>query len=651
MNKAIQKVGRNSLCPCGSGLKYKKCCFLKETGSQKVLNNRRTDLFDEAQHYFRDGRYAQAIKCYQDILAGNRNHIDAMHYLGIALFQLGDHELAMEHLSKSLSLRPGDAFFQNNMGMVLEENEELAEAEVCYRNALQIDSKNTEARFNLAKLLLALEKNNEATKILAKLAEDVPDDLQIRDLYAESLESNQQAFEAIQVCEEILAEFPDRISTKIIYGSVIASTGRFEEAEKIYRQLCELDQSNRNVWQKRIWWAESQNNLDFAEQLVNEFLALPDLDEPARFGAYRQKATLLRHRESLSESKLWMEKIDPEKLSASDKMLYYGELGQIFEKQKKYSDAFIAYKNCNELRTEYFSVSYSREQEIRNFARLKTVFTDKNITEWKKNQRTPPQIKSKPLFVLGFMRSGTSLVEQILAVHNNISAGGELNFLGAIEEGASKLLNSSLPFPECMLTLSSSTNPSLLETFSSMYYRYLNNYELAGNNSSWVTDKAPLNSIRLGVINLLFPSSPVLHTIRHPLDVCLSTYFTNFRNGHWYSLDIEDTAFYFNQVFELVEHYKKNIPGLNYLPVKYEDLLQEPEQQVRRILNFIGEPYDERCLEFYKSKRVVRTASYAQVNKKLYTSSMYRYKNYRKQIEPIIPVLMPAIESLGYTVE
>lgn len=647
----VKSIGRNEPCYCGSGKKFKKCCFGKKYSGSAITDENNAQLLKQAQQYFQAEQYQQAIDCYQRVLATSANNVEAQHYLGLSLFQAGNEEPALQNLTASLKQSPDNAIYCNNMGMVLSKCGESADAENYYTKALDLDPSNIEAKFNLANLYISCEKNYKAIKILSSLAQENPDDLEISELFAEALEADKQAHEAIDVCSSILEKFPDRTSTKIIYGSVLASIGRYDEAEQIYANLCDTDPDSGSLLLKRAWWAVLQNKIDESEILVEKLLNQRNLDTIIRYGAYRHKAGILKHKKKYTEAKLWLEKINLDELDDGQKILFYSEQGQIFEKTKNYSEAFSAFKMCNTHRKKYFSVEYSHEQEIKNCARLKSVFKEKNVAEWKSKQLYTDQNKQNPIFILGFPRSGTSLVEQILSVHKKISAGGELSFLGFIEKKSAELLNSASVFPECLMGLSGKKNSNILSTFSKKYLNYAEDYNLLEPTSPWLTDKAPLNSTRLGTINLLFPESPIIHAIRHPLDVCLSAYFTNFLHGHWYSLDLEDTAFYFKEVFELIEHYKKNISDLKYIPIKYEDIILDPETSVRRMLEFIGEDYDERCLEFYNSKRVVRTASYAQVNKKLYTSSMYRYKNYRKEIEPIIPILMPVIEKMGYTID
>ena len=163
------------------------------------------------------------------------------------------------------------------------------------------------------------------------------------------------------------------------------------------------------------------------------------------------------------------------------------------------------------------------------------------------------------------------------------------------------------------------------------------------------TDKTPLNEVHMGFIHLMFPEVPIVHLIRHPLDVVMSSFFNDVRHGDYFSTSLETAATHYARSMDIVEQYKQEL-DLNYLPVRYEDIVDDTETNAKKIIDFIGESWDPACLEFYNNKRRARTASYAQVTEKIYTRSVHRYKNYQKFLEPVIPILEPYIERYGYKV-
>lgn len=648
------KIGRNSLCPCGSGLKYKKCCFRKNsTTTTSPVVGANTDLFSQAQAFLQNNQLQQAIKCYQDILAQNENHCDALHYLGVALHQNGESDLAMDYLTRSIELKPDDAMFRNNLGMVLEESGEVIESEKHFKMAVQIDPESIEARFNLARILVAREKSAIALPAIIRLVADQPEDLEIKQLLATAYRNNYQAPEAIGIYESILEKTPADTKTRQQLAETHAVMGQYRHAEEIYEKLCQEEPENNAYLFQRACLAEERNALDAAQQFIRILLGREqELDNKTKHSVFRLKAMLCRRSKKFNEALDWLNRVFVDRLADDEKNLYFAERSAVEDKLGLFEQAFCSYINANEARASFSAVEHSHEEILEQHGKLKQVFSMKAMESWQ--GLVPGSIEKgqgQPLFILGFPRSGTTLTEQILGAHPEVCFGGELPFMSQVEAKVASYLNSNEPFPDCLMALSLSKHKNVLTEIQALYLKKASQLELDNNEAHWFTDKSPFNSERLAMIHLMFPESPIIHVIRHPLDTCLSAFFTSFQRRHWYSLNLEDTAMYFKEIIGLVEHYKAQIADLKYLSVKYEDLVENPEPQVRRMLEFIGEPYDACCLDFHKSKRVARTASYAQVNQKLYKSSMYRYKHYRKQVEPILPILMPVIESLGYTVE
>ena len=162
----------------------------------------------------------------------------------------------------------------------------------------------------------------------------------------------------------------------------------------------------------------------------------------------------------------------------------------------------------------------------------------------------------------------------------------------------------------------------------------------------WFTDKMPLNETHLGLIGLMFPQAPVIHVVRHPLDVVLSVFSNQLTHGFYCANGLETIARHYALIADLVEHYRSNMT-LKYLPIRYEDVVDEQEIHVRRMLSFVGAKFDKACLEFHKNTRYARTASYAQVTEKLYDSSRYRYRKYLAHLKPVIPILEAGDHAAG----
>jgi hypothetical protein len=256
----------------------------------------------------------------------------------------------------------------------------------------------------------------------------------------------------------------------------------------------------------------------------------------------------------------------------------------------------------------------------------------------------------QPIFIVGFPRSGTTMVEQSLSAHPKISAGDELTFINEISNLMPRMLDSPLPYPEALADLWMGDQRQGLDNLRDFYLQRARQLGFIEPGSAWFTDKMPLNEMHLGLIGLIFPEAPIIHVLRHPLDVVLSVFSNHLTHGYYCANALETIAQHYMLIFGLVEHYRREM-ALKYLPVRYEDIVIDQESHMRRITSFIGLPFDEKCLKFHENRRYARTASYAQVTEKLYDTSRFRYRHYLTHLAPVIPILEPAILSLGYTVE
>jgi hypothetical protein len=234
-----------------------------------------------------------------------------------------------------------------------------------------------------------------------------------------------------------------------------------------------------------------------------------------------------------------------------------------------------------------------------------------------------------PVFIVGMPRSGTSLVEQILASHPSVMGAGELRDIGRCAERLKTRLNSTEDYPACLVELDQETASELAE-------QYLERLKSICTDEIRVTDKMPGNFLRLGLVAMLLPGARVIHCRRHPLDVCLSCYFQDFirRSGLSYAFDLQNLGEYHTQYAKLMEHWRHVLP-LRLLEVDYEQLVDEPEKMSRHLVEFCGLPWDPACLEYHKTQRNVWTASSWQVRQPIYTQSVGRWKHYETYLQPL----------------
>jgi hypothetical protein len=238
------------------------------------------------------------------------------------------------------------------------------------------------------------------------------------------------------------------------------------------------------------------------------------------------------------------------------------------------------------------------------------------------------------VFIVGLPRSGTSLIEQIVSAHPDAYGAGELNDIPEIATLIPKLFGDKIGYPQCIRLL----KKRHLEELSS---RYLRRLETLNTDAKRITDKLPLNFLNLGLISLLFPRARIIHCRRDPMDNCLSLYFNHFSGIHEFAYNLEDLGFYYREYLRLMKHWKKAL-DLPITDISYEELITDPDANLRKIVSACGLDWDPRCATYYESGRYVHTISHADVTRPLYGSAIGRWMNYEKHLKPLQEALQGA---------
>jgi tetratricopeptide (TPR) repeat protein len=439
----------------------------------------------------------------------------------------------------------------------------------------------------------------------------------------------------------------------------LKNQGRMEEARALY---VESTATAPEVRETLLGWArleEADRNFDAAAEKLDRLDAL----FPNDAGSVLTRAVLLGRMKRPDDALALLDRQAPAATSAAQSGAMgdalasapiglgpteLSEKGRLLDQLDRHDEAWAAFVEAKRLARELTGNAYMDQLAGDAVARLRGFFVAGRLALLPRaGVRTDvPQ----PVFVLGFPRSGTTLVEQTLSAHPMISAGDELPLINDITNIMPRMLNSPLQYPEALAELWMGDQRDGLDNLRDYYLQKAAQMEVAEPGATWFTDKMPLNETQLGLIALLFPASPLIHVIRHPLDVMISALSNHFTHGYFCATSLESAATHYVRVMDLVMHYRAEM-ALRYLPVRYDAMVTDQEATVRSILDFIGVPFDERCLSFHENRRYARTASYAQVAEPLYERSLNRYRHYRQHLEPVIPILRPTIERLGYTVD
>ena len=434
------------------------------------------------------------------------------------------------------------------------------------------------------------------------------------------------------------------------------SCGDLPSAEFIYKKILELDPNQPAALHLLGLVAhEVGDNLtavdlfnktlfirpDYAEAHKDLGLALQDLGKKERALACYNKAIELKpkfaeayglavrikkqvsYNETIRNMEYFFAKPDTD---GKDKLFLAFGLGKAFEDLLDFDKAFDYIKEGNKIKARQSQYSID---EQRNFVTmLKDVFDHSLFA------RNEPigACDTTPIFILGMPRSGTSLIEQILASHPMVFGAGEVTLLGhAI---LSRLNNQSYQeFEKFVRKLDQ-------EIFIEMQAEYLESMKRLSGSVEFTTDKMPENYRYIGIIKLVFPNAKIIHCIRNPLDNCLSIYKTLFTNGHNYSYDPETLCEYYKLYCKLMTHWHSVLPGFVY-DIHYENVVSDQEGQTRKLLEFCGLEWNDLCLEFFKTRRQVRTASSEQVRLPIYNDSVKLWERYGENMITFIKALRP----------
>ena len=328
-------------------------------------------------------------------------------------------------------------------------------------------------------------------------------------------------------------------------------------------------------------------------------------------------AWLDRTAEGIDRLKRW---VFDERVAQVHRMPGLFLLGSLYDNLKRYDDAFITYDKANALRPGAFNADRRRamtDQVIRG----STEAALDAIPE-------PSKRSSKPIFIVGMPRSGTSLIEQVLSCHPRIFGAGELTSISSIVNSLQQL-NQSRMRPEEI--------QNHIDRLAEGYLGLLN--QLSGG-AEFVTDKNPLNFSHLGIISRVFPGARIIHCLRNPIDTCVSCYFHNFIGATAFTDDLAGLGSYYNDYRRLMEHWQR-VVRTPILDVVYEDVVDDLEASARRMLEFLALEWDPSVTRFNESSRVTKTASAEQVRKPIYKSSMQRWKRYEQHLGPLITALDP----------
>jgi len=474
----------------------------------------------------------------------------------------------------------------------------------------------------LGRLLARLGQLDEAIEALRSAVQEFPGDAAAHVYLANALLASQAGpaaeKEAGRLLKQALALQPDAPAPRLAEAALLVSQGRFEEALAQYDTVLARDPGHAVAAAGRVRAHERRGNFAAALAAIEPWLdAQPrDLDIALAY------ASLAPRVDRLPAALAHLQTIDPASIEPERRQELYFARGALRDRLGDYAGAFADIAAANRL-TPAQDPSGPFASLLAAYGRLMRVHDSERMA-------ARPRASNRsnlPVFIVGMPRSGTSLVEQVLASHPQVYGAGELSALRRLAASLPRRLDSPHPYPECAHELGA----PLLDELAAEHLAWL---QALAPGARRITDKMPHNFRWLGLVDQLFPGARVIHCVRDPRDTCLSVWFQPINPGHSYASDLHALGVYYRHYERLMAHWHA-VLSLPILDVSYEDMVENHEATVRRVLEFCNLPWDDRCLRFYEHGRVVNTPSYDQVRRPIYRDSIGRWRHYDAFLEPL----------------
>lgn len=541
------------------------------------------------------GNTDDAIKEYKIAIKLDKDLVEAHYFLGNVYQLTGNTESAAESFYNAINIRPDFYEALNNLGAALVELNRPIDAKKIIDRTLSINPNSIQLLCNISGFYF-LNNNLDKALIYAKKA------------------------------NKIDATFVDALK---MLGKIYFQLSSYDKALNYYKMAYNITKDKQlTAFIAQI--LERRSEYTKANDIITPLIKSGNTDVTTllTYSALSRQFKHQREAVELIEKSLIKHNYDDTALIS-----LHSELGKQYDSLKEYYDAFNHYSKANQTERN-LNQQFEKINELKQLNDIKPV----DIEGWYKNfdrsfwESIPSSnnTSERPIFIIGMFRSGTTLCEQILSSHPDVHGAGELTDISTLSYSLQSIKQQDKS-PSALINVSQSALDQAAES-------YLNTLDTHSTKSSRVVDKMPTNFFHVGLIVKLFPNAHIIHMIRDPRDTCLSMYFQRFGPQMTFSTDLIELADY-HLTYQAYIKYWNEVLDIKIHNVVYEDLMENQEDITRKMLEFCGLDWNDKCISFHQTKRDVNTPSYDQVRKPLYKKSVARWKNYEAHLRPLIDKL------------
>jgi len=502
------------------------------------------------------------------------------------LIRIQNFSVAISNCKKLIKKYPNNSFIYNLCGLALQADKKILESVEYFVKALNADSENLAAMNNLANSYKALSKLNEAENLYSR----------------------------------VIVKDPKNVKALNNYGNLKQRFNDFNSAINFYKKALEIDGKNINILFSLASTYQGIGKFVEAKEIINQILEI----DPNNTASHKLLSGFINYKNDKNHLNIMESIVKKNELDVNKKIDLHFALGKAYEDLENYSSSFNNLKIANDLKKEKVDYKISEDEKI--FNNIIKTFQDINFEKFKKNS-TEKEI----IFICGMPRSGTTLVEQIIASHKDVSGAGELIYLQSVVQ-KNFINETNLNKQRIKDQMTSSLN--LVEK---EYFEFLNSHKFLGKK---ITDKAPQNFRWIGFMKIFFPNCKIIHCSRNPKDNCLSLFKNNFAsNSMDWSYSQNDIGKYYKLYLKLINFWKEKLPFSIY-EAKYENIVKNPDDEIKNLIKFCNLEWDPDCLNFHKkSKTPIQTVSVAQARKPIYKTSVNSNSGFKSQLQEMYNIL------------
>lgn len=558
------------------------------------------------------GQFEEAEQAYKKAIAVRPDYVDAHNNLAILMNDMKRYDETITSARFALAFNPTLSQAHSNLSIALRETGRLNEAEASARKALHFLPDSVEAQLDLAEILFVSDRYEEAETLFTDALEKLPNSARLYLKLSNVMERTNRLNEALEAVNKAIEITPDMPEAYHRLASVHFMGNNIEAALTALDKALEIYPNFPSALATRSEILQAHGDMEGALEATRAGMALDDSLPFLHFTLSKLKKfkdfddpDFVRMRE--------VEKIAPNFGRPQECAINFA-LHKAYEDIKDFDKSFEHLQKGNDIKRSI--VNFDTASQRNSYAKHKEVYSKEFLNTFKGVGHED----AAPIFIVGMPRSGTTLTEQIISSHPDVFGAGELHYISELEHEFGRV------------------TPENAKAMGERYMERIRNIEPDAATAKMLTDKMPGNYMRVGKILSILPNAKIIHTNRNPVDTCLSCYKQFFARAHYWSYNLEEMAEHYHLYMDMMEHWRKIIPG-SFLEIHYEETVNDFENQARRLIDFVGLEWNDACLTPHKTKRSIMTASKGQVRQPIYKTSVEGWRRYEKQLTPLAEAL------------